>query len=60
MASGAKDSQGQGQLKSESGAPDFARETGFPKGVKQLEQDQAANTLDPAKGGNQKGDGAKE
>ena len=53
--------QGEGQLKSEDAAPDFARETGFPKGVKQLDQEQAPNTLDPAKGGGrQKGDGAKE
>ena len=52
----AKDSQ----LESDKGAPDFARETGMPKD-RQLSQEQAENTLDPAGGaGKQKGDGAKE
>ncbi|MGH8758109.1 MAG: hypothetical protein ACREVW_01115 [Burkholderiales bacterium] len=55
----AKENYGEGQLKSQDSAPDFARETGMPKD-RQLSQDQAPNTLDPSGGGNQKGDGAKE
>lgn len=50
-----------GQLKSEGGAPDFARETGAPKFVKAHESSKAPNTCDPARGkGRQSGDGAKE
>ena len=54
-------SQKDEQLKSGGDAPGFAKETGFPDGVKQLSQEQAKNTFDPAGGaGRQKGDGAKE
>lgn len=46
-----------GQLKSEGGAPDFARETGAPAFVKAHESAHSANTLDPARGkGKQSGD----
>jgi hypothetical protein len=44
-------------LKSEGGAPDFARETGAPAFVKAHESAHSANTLDPARGkGKQSGD----
>ena len=59
MAKSGQDEDQSGQLKSSGDAPDFARETGMPKD-RQLSQEQAANTLDPSRGGNQKGDGAKE
>ena len=53
----AKSGQDEGQLKSEDSAPDFVRVKPAPEFVK---DSYAPNTLDPARGGNQKGDGAKE
>lgn len=45
-----KPSDGSRQIEESQGAPDFARETGAPPEVKQMERDSARNTLDPAGG----------